>query len=231
VLRISEVYPSFQGEGAHVGKPTVFVRFAGCNLRCPGWPCDTQHAIDAEKYRFEWERMSVATLLERIANVGIRHVCYTGGEPFLQPRADLEELTHRLQANDYSIECFSNGTLEYPTWALEMIDICMDWKLPGSGEDFAAIPRTSMAYMASANALRLAKPNDRIKFTVADEEDFKLAMERWKWMYRTTEVTCGAVWGKVTESTVAKWILEYKLPWRLNVQVHNYVWDREQRGI
>jgi len=65
-MRLSELYTSIQGEGPRVGQPVQFMRFAGCNLRCPSWPCDTQHAIDAARYRHEWETVTPEELAGRV---------------------------------------------------------------------------------------------------------------------------------------------------------------------
>ncbi|MHA2264890.1 MAG: 7-carboxy-7-deazaguanine synthase QueE, partial [Candidatus Thorarchaeota archaeon] len=100
-MKLSEVYTSVQGEGPRVGVPTTFVRFGGCNLRCPGWGsgslpdgtsvrgCDTIFAVYPE-YRSQWESVSVRQLLERIPPE-ITNVCITGGEPLIQPTKDLNE--------------------------------------------------------------------------------------------------------------------------------------------
>src|SRR4051794_1447265 len=119
-LRITEVYPSIQCEGPRIGMPTTFLRTAGCNLRCPGWPCDTQHAIDPSIYNDSWQRQSPTAVALRVDPL-VANVCWTGGEPFLQPEVDLRELAQILWTADHEIECFSNGTIAYPDWAIEEI--------------------------------------------------------------------------------------------------------------
>lgn len=228
MLRISEVYPSVQGEGPRVGKPTVFVRFAGCNLRCPGWPCDTPHAIFPEKYRHEWERSGPTTLVDRITSFGIDNICFTGGEPMLQPFEELIVVERELRAAGYHVEMFSNGTIPYQGFT-ERIRIIMDWKLPGSGED-------SYSKVRFENVERMAKAKlpQAIKFTIADMSDLGEAIDLWKNYvvpHKNLEVFAGVVWGKMENSDLVDHILRHRLPWRLNVQVHNYVWDREKRGI
>jgi 7-carboxy-7-deazaguanine synthase len=240
-LRISEIYPSIQGEGSHVGEPTVFIRFAGCNLRCPGWPCDTQHAIDPSRYRHEWKHLEATEICSKVHDIcrtypGITNVCWTGGEPFLRSESALERLNYALVLSDYTVECFSNGTIEYPDWALAHIDFTVDWKLPGSGEDLKSASMLPRWWTCEKNIRRLWKQNDSVKFTVANRADFDIAVQRWKMLLEKHSLTnlrvyCGAVWGKVSEADVASWILEAGVPWRLNVQTHNHIWNREQRGI
>ena len=238
-MRISEVYLSIQGEGPRVGIPTIFVRFAGCNLKCPGWPCDTQFAIDPA-YRKDWLFKSPEEVYEQILSAidgqPKVNICLTGGEPFLQPREELKVLVDLLgeTLSVDVIECFSNGTLEYPVWALEQISFVMDWKLPSSGE-------------SSSDRQRLFNFNefsgkDAVKFTIADEIDFERAIE----MYITyinprgygafaehdlPQVFFGAVWDRVSNADLISWVFDRKLPWRFTMQIHNYVYDRNKRGI
>lgn len=229
-MRISEIYTSVQGEGPGVGWPTQFIRFAGCNLRCAGWPCDTQHAIDPEKYRHEWRTVTVDDILIDLAP-NVRRVTLTGGEPFLQPAKQLTDLVTRLLSTDYTIEVFTNGTLPFPFWVLEpQVNIIMDWKLTGSGED--PNNETRLANLSMLNS------NDAIKFVCATENDFAEACKLWAvhlavphYVNKNPHVYAGAAWGKVTEAQVADWIREAYPPFKLNVQVHNYIFDRNRRGI
>ena len=222
ILRVSEVYTSIQGEGPNVGKPTQFVRFGGCNLRCPGWPCDTQHAIDPQ-YRNEWERHTPESLLELVDDWPKR-VTLTGGEPFLQQKDALDGFIHGLSMRGYEIDCFTNGTLEWPICARNFgMQMILDWKLPGSGED----------HLDHQRAVNWRSEFDTyVKFTIADEEDYVKAGDiasRHGIPYK--RIYLGVAWGRLKESELAEWIFRDELDVKLNVQVHNYIWDREQRGI
>lgn len=210
----------------------MFVRFAGCNLRCAGWPCDTQHAIDPERYRDEWELVDVDDLADQIAKelkgTGANNVCLTGGEPFLQSKTDLRHLTLQLPAT-VNVEAFTNGTIEWPDWALFRVKFIMDWKLKGSGENVTgSTPMTT-------NVRELCQ-KDAIKFTVRDDVDFIEAESIWNsYLFGRhgrsgPEVFCGPVWNLCDPRDVAKWILEAGLPWRLNVQTHKYIFG-DVRGI
>jgi len=220
-MRLVEVYTSTQGEGPNVGRPTQFVRFGGCNLRCPGWPCDTPFAIDPAKYRDTWVKMDPGEVFSRLATWP-KHVCLTGGEPLLQPTHEMKELCDELMNWGYTYEMFTNGTFALPVLGATYV---MDWKLPGSGED-------PMNPERLANLKRL-KRNDAIKFVIKDEKDFNLA----RYMYaehvpkgrNAPLVYAGVVWGELGEKDLVAWILESQLPWRLNVQVHNHVWPVNER--
>lgn len=234
-LRLLELYVSTQGEGPRVGTPTVFVRFAGCNLRCPGWPCDTPYAIFPDQFTKEQEKIEPTALAERIMGFGIANVCLTGGEPFLQKSEDLEELVKILMLNGYSVECFSNGTRPYPDWAVRNLQFTMDWKLPGSGESHSNITRIeNLARMSAYPRMRY----QAVKFVVKDLDDFVIARNLWETYLKHSkqfETFAGRVWSDdpnaLTDAQLVDWIISNKLPWRLNVQVHNHIWNREQRGI
>jgi len=101
--RITEVFYSIQGEGANAGLPTVFIRFAGCNLNCVF--CDTDYS--------EKIRLNGKDLLEiaRAVGLGCPNVLLTGGEPAIQTSASLIDLLH-TKFNWIGIE--SNGTIGLP---------------------------------------------------------------------------------------------------------------------
>jgi 7-carboxy-7-deazaguanine synthase len=232
-LRISEIYQSIQGEGPKVGQPTTFVRFAGCNLKCPGWPCDTPHAIDPRIFTKEQRLLSVEEVLKEIPDYP-RNVCFTGGEPLLQNNDELTELAELLR--EYGVEVFSNGTLAYDVNFLDWVTVVMDWKLPGSREYYVGrdvrLDNLSKLTCSDLNV---------VKFTIKNRDDFERAVHIWQDCVRPTglDVYAGIVWNdgtlktppQCTNADLVKWILENRLPWKYNVQVHNYIWERTQRGI
>ncbi|MBY0369807.1 7-carboxy-7-deazaguanine synthase QueE, partial [bacterium] len=75
-LKIHEIFYSIQGESLLVGKPTVFVRLATCNLRCTY--CDTRHAF------WHGSVMEGSEILSKVREHKTRYVCLTGGEPLGQ---------------------------------------------------------------------------------------------------------------------------------------------------
>jgi len=232
-VRLLELYVSTQGEGPRVGLPTVFTRFAGCNLRCAGWPCDTPYAIFPEQYRKEQKAISALELADSISSFGVKNICLTGGEPFLQKTSELEELCELLWSRGKVVECFSNGTLEYPDWAIRKLLFTMDWKLPGSRED-----PYSEARFANLDRMK-AYPNSKqaVKFVVKHRDDFDLAQELYFAYLDNSpiETFVGRVWSDdpeaLTDAQLVQWVLDAGLNWRLNVQVHNHIWNRTQRGI
>lgn len=100
-LRINEIFYSLQGEGFWTGTPMVFVRLAGCNLRCPF--CDTDHN--------DFTAMSAQEVADTCLAYPASHVVITGGEPSLQPLGEFVELLHN---HGRTIHIETNGTNPVP---------------------------------------------------------------------------------------------------------------------
>lgn len=100
-MKINEIFYSLQGEGRYTGTPAVFVRLAGCNLRC--WFCDTDFESG--------EEMSEDQVVESVLRYPTRYVVLTGGEPTLQLTASLCD---KLHAQGRYLMMETNGTRELP---------------------------------------------------------------------------------------------------------------------
>lgn len=99
--RVNEIFESLQGEGYYTGRAAVFLRFAGCNRRCPF--CDTDHEHGVE--------MTADEILARISQYTTRHLIVTGGEPLLQLD---EPLIQQLHNGGWYIHVETNGSLPVP---------------------------------------------------------------------------------------------------------------------
>ena len=112
ILKITEIFPSVQGEGLRQGEPTLFVRFSGCNLKCPF--CDTKYAWK------EGKNYSTGQVMEKIKKLNCRFpaqwICLTGGEPLLQ---DVAELVKEGKKEGFNVQVETNATL--------FQDIPVDW--------------------------------------------------------------------------------------------------------
>ena len=112
ILKITEIFASIQGEGLRQGYPTLFVRFSGCNLKCPF--CDTQYAWE------EGNEYSTRQVMEKLKELKHRFpaqwICLTGGEPLLQ---DVAELGKELKKEGFNIQVETNATI--------FQDIPVDW--------------------------------------------------------------------------------------------------------
>lgn len=99
----NEVFYSLIGEGQWVGTPAVFIRLAGCNLRCEF--CDTDHSVNTLYGEEE--------LLKEVMRYPCQRVVITGGEPFIH---DLKPLCYLLEGKGYYIHFETNGTFPHPDW-------------------------------------------------------------------------------------------------------------------
>src|SRR5688500_17615442 len=100
-LRITEIYASIQGESTHVGKPCVFVRTTGCNLRCT-W-CDSAFTFTGGTW------MDLDAVVEQAHGHGIPTIEVTGGEPLLQK--PVIPLMERLLALGHEVLLETSGSL------------------------------------------------------------------------------------------------------------------------
>jgi len=212
-LTITEIYPSIQGESSFAGQPCTFVRMTACDLRC-AW-CDTVYAFT------EGRKQSIDDILAEVRQFGVPLVELTGGEPLLQKNTI--PLMAQLIEQGYTVLLETGGHLsiaEVPSAVHRIIDV----KCPGSGES---------GRMHWAN-LDLLTPRDEVKFVIASRDDFDYARE-----VSTTHdlaARCGAVhfapaWGRVAPADLAAWILEAKLPVRLQLQQHKYIWEPAARSV
>jgi 7-carboxy-7-deazaguanine synthase len=207
-LRITEIFYSLQGEARSVGWPTVFVRLTGCPLRCAY--CDTAYAFHGGHW------MEQSAVLDRVASYGARHVCVTGGEPLAQ-RSCLELLT-RLCEHGYEVSLETSGALDISAVDPRVIKV-MDLKTLGSGEVEKNL------YPNIAHLL----PHDQVKFVLCDRTDYEWAKGVLK-MYglpARCEVLFSPSYRQLAPRELAEWILEDRLPVRMQVQLHKLLWGEE----
>jgi 7-carboxy-7-deazaguanine synthase len=210
-MRVTEIFYSLQGEGTRAGRPCVFVRFTGCDLRCTY--CDSAYAFQGGTERSRDE------ILAEVARYPSRFVLLTGGEPLLQ--RELPELCAALIARGYEVAVETHGQLPMEPLPTEVIRIA-DVKTPGSGH-----PATELGWLD-----RLA-PHDEVKFVVTSEEDFRWSAEviRARRLEGRCAILFSAVWGRVEPKALASWLLESGLDARLSVQIHKVIWGAEARGV
>ncbi len=233
-MRLCEVYESLQGEGPNTGEPTTFVRFGGCNLRCPGWGegelpdgtivkgCDTIFAVYPE-WSSTWDKKTPEEVAALVADFPQR-VCITGGEPLIQAPAQLAEFTRLLRKDAHTIDLFTNGSKLLPNWARRTYTtVIMDYKLPGSGE-YGSFNDDNWG---------LLNAKDAIKFVCKDNTDFAVALqvikERLTHFMNGPQVYFGVVWGTDPAWLAGKLAMS-KVKAMLNLQTHKYVFG-DIRGV
>jgi 7-carboxy-7-deazaguanine synthase len=204
-LRITEIFFSLQGESATVGYPTVFVRLTGCPLRC-GY-CDTGYAFKGG----EW--MSLPAILEKVAGYGTRYVTVTGGEPLAQP--DCISLLEQLCDAGYRVSLETSGALDMSAVDPRVIKV-MDLKTPGSGE-------VERNHYENINSLL---SHDEVKFVICSRADYEWARDMLQ-QHALTE-RCSVLFspsqGEQDATELANWILQDRLPVRLQIQLHKLLW-------
>jgi 7-carboxy-7-deazaguanine synthase len=207
-LKLTEIFLSIQGEANSVGWPTVFVRLTGCPLRCQY--CDTAYAFHGG----EW--WSLPAVLERVASFDTRHVCVTGGEPLAQKGC--AELLKSLCDAGYSVSLETSGALDIGNVDSRVTRV-VDVKTPGSNE----VTRNRL------ENLELLRADEQIKFVVCSREDFDWSRDLVR--SRSLDQRCTVLFspshGQVEPRELAQWILEERLPVRLQVQLHKYLWGNE----
>jgi 7-carboxy-7-deazaguanine synthase len=213
MLTINEIFHSIQGESTHAGRPCVFVRLTACDLRC-SW-CDTTYAFH------EGHKMSVDEVLQRVDAYGCDVVEITGGEPLLQK--DVYPLMRQLLDGGRTVMLETGGHLsveEVPEGVIRVIDV----KCPGSGE-------SARNHWENLDRLR---PTDEIKFVVCDRADYEYAreiVERRRLLGRCGAVLFSPVHGVLDAKALAAWVLEDRLPVRVQLQIHKFIWDATTRGV
>jgi len=213
MLTVNEIFHSIQGESTHAGRPCVFVRLTACDLRC-SW-CDTPYAFH------EGSRMTVDDVVSRVDAYGCDVVEITGGEPLLQK--DVYPLMRRLLDAGKTVMLETGGHLsvdEVPGGVVRVIDV----KCPGSGE-------SEKVHWANLDRLR---PGDEVKFVIKDRADYEFARDvvaTHDLPAKASAILFSPVHGVMNARELAEWILADRLPVRLQLQAHKFIWDPQTRGV
>ncbi len=228
-MYLIELYKSVQGESSFTGVPCIFVRFAGCNLRC-AW-CDSEYTFTggkpftADQVIAEIEALQPCPLIE-----------FTGGEPMLQARELLPLMDRLLATGRYTLMMETSG--ERPLADVpEAVHKIVDVKCPGAG--------------AASDSFRLANldaltANDEVKFVLSHRADYEFARNFIR--EHALESKCGGILlspafsktpsdFRTTDNAtldprlVVDWMLADGLPARLSLQIHKYIWEPRKKGV
>jgi len=213
MLTITEIFHSIQGESTFAGMPCVFVRLTACDLRC-AW-CDTPYAFT------EGRKMTVDDVLAVVDATPCPLVEVTGGEPLLQD--DVYPLMAALLASGRTVLLETGGHISLdrvPDGVVKIVDV----KCPRSGE-------SARNHWPNLDHLG---PRDEAKFVIQDRADYEFA--RGIVQAHALAARCGAVLfspvhGVLAPRDLATWILADRLPVRVQLQVHKYIWDATTRGV
>jgi 7-carboxy-7-deazaguanine synthase len=222
-----EIYKSVQGESSFAGRPCIFVRLAGCNLRC-AW-CDSEYTF---KGGYKLTEDEVVAEIEKLAPV--RLVEFTGGEPLLQER-EAVPLMHRLLASGYELMIETSGERPLANVPVEVHKI-VDVKCPGSGEGGS---------FRLENLESLTK-RDEVKFVITGRPDYEFARDFTR--EHGLEAKVGSVLFSpaftktpspirsaenclLDPQSLVEWILADGLEARLSLQIHKFVWEPAMKGV
>jgi 7-carboxy-7-deazaguanine synthase len=208
-LVLHEIYASIQGESTYAGLPCTFIRTTACHLRCHY--CDTPHAF------MEGRHYTTDEIRQEVQRLGPKLVELTGGEPLLQ--ANVHPLMQQLADDGYTVLLETSGSLDISTTDPRVIKI-VDFKTPSSGEDAANL-WSNLEHLTS---------RDEVKLVLGNRDDYEWAKQTIPKIQRAT-ILLGVVWGELDNQDLARWILEDRLPVRMQVQLHKYIWDPKARGV
>ncbi len=212
MLTVNEIFKSIQGESSHTGRPCIFIRLTGCNLRCT-W-CDTEYAF------YEGQPKSVKDIMDAIDPLGVPLVEITGGEPLLQ--AEVYDLMDALLAKNYEVLLETGGGVSVAKVPERVIKI-LDVKCPGSGE---------VAKNLWDNLDHL-HPHDEVKFVLADRADYEWSRDvlQRRDIHQKAQVLFSPVYDTLGLKELAAWVLDDNLPVRVQTQLHKIIWGKDAIGV
>jgi 7-carboxy-7-deazaguanine synthase len=212
-LVVNEIFYSVQGESTHAGRPCAFVRLTACNLRCNY--CDTEYAFH------EGRRMAVAEVVEQVEGYRCGLVEITGGEPLLQE--GVYALCAALLEAGKQVMIETSGASDVSRLDSRVIKV-MDLKCPGSGEAQSNL-WSNLGHLTAS---------DEIKFVISDRADYewaRAAIIEHDLGRRVNAVLLSPAFGRIDAASIAAWLLDDRLPARLQLQMHKYIWSPTARGV
>jgi 7-carboxy-7-deazaguanine synthase len=226
-MYLIEIYKSVQGESSFAGLPCIFVRLAGCNLRC-SW-CDSEYTFKGG-YKQSLEEVEAAVG----ALAPVRLVEFTGGEPMLQER-ELIPLMERLLEQGYTLMIETSGERPLGNVPKDVHKI-VDVKCPGSGEG---------GTFRLENLDALTK-RDEVKFVISDRVDYEFARQ-FTLEHGLAERAGGVLFSPAFKKTpslerstsncaldprvLVEWMLDDGVPARLSLQIHKFIWEPQKKGV
>jgi 7-carboxy-7-deazaguanine synthase len=213
MLTVNEIFYSIQGESSQAGRPCVFVRLTGCDLRC-SW-CDTPYSF------YEGQKRTVEEVLDEVNRYQCSLVEITGGEPLLQE--DVYPLMNQLLERGHQVMLETGGhrsIARVPSEVMRIVDV----KCPASGE----IDRNLWSNLDALTA------RDEIKFVIQDRTDYEYALDvirQHRLAGRAAAILFSPVHGVLKPQVLSEWMLADHVPARLQLQIHKYLWPPGTRGV
>jgi 7-carboxy-7-deazaguanine synthase len=208
-LRITEIFHSLQGESRSVGIPTVFIRLTGCPLRCQY--CDTAYAFEGGEIK------SLQEILQQLEQYKCRYVTVTGGEPLAQPNC--KTLLSMLADAGYRVSVETSGAISINNLD-DRVSVVLDLKTPGSLECQRNLYEN----------ISLLKAADQVKFVICSRADYewsKAKIDQFDIQSRVEEILFSPSFEQLAAAELAQWILDDRLPVRMQMQLHKLIWGAE----
>ncbi|MDP3087823.1 MAG: 7-carboxy-7-deazaguanine synthase QueE [Methylotenera sp.] len=210
-LKIHEIFYSIQGESSRIGLPTVFVRLTGCPMRCVY--CDTAYAFSGGT------NMEITDILSKVAEFGTEYVTVTGGEPLAQK--DCLVLLKDLCDAGFNVSLETGGAIDISP-VDKRVSVILDVKTPDSGESKNNV-WGNLEHLKSA---------DEVKFVLCSRADYIWAKDLLS-THKIPDkcpVLFSPVYSQVNPTELAEWVLNDRLPVRMQVQLHKILWG-EKPGV
>lgn len=215
-MNVNEIFCSIEGEGKRAGYPCVFVRFNGCNLRCSY--CDTAYAQEECKGM----EMSSKEIAKKVQSFGFDKVTLTGGEPLLQEY--IGSLISELVSRGMQVNIETNGSVEidHKSYSPDELFYTVDYKCPSSG----------MSRKMNSKTFSRLRSSDVLKFVVGSKEDMEDALRIINVYDPPCQIFFSPVFGKIEPVAIVDFIKEHYLKnVRVQLQLHKFIWDPEERGV
>ena len=212
-IKINEIFYSIDGEGMRAGYPAVFIRTAGCNLRCDY--CDTGYALSKEA----GISMSIEDIEKKVSEYNCKNITLTGGEPLLNKAA--KKLIKKLTESGYDVIVETNGSIPIKDITTSC-KICMDWKIPSSGMCREMLEE-NLSQLYAVDCLKMVVRKEDLPYVDKFLNEHTLACP----------VYISPVFGEINLEEIAEFIKNYHGQNRvkMQVQLHKIIWDPDRRGV
>ena len=216
--KLAEHFVSINGEGQCAGELALFLRFAGCNLRCD-W-CDTAWACGKDAPHTVVSLSDLAKIAEDAAADGVRNVTLTGGEPLLQD--NIRTVMEQLCGMGLRVEIETNGAVPLEPFIGCGAVFTMDYKLPSSNME---------RFMHTEN-FALLHPQDTVKFVCDSKEDVLRAKEIAAQYKPECPLYLSPVFGRIEPAEIVEIMKAERMGnFRMQLQLHKFIWDPMARGV
>lgn len=218
--KISETFISINGEGKKAGELALFIRLTGCNLRCRY--CDTLWATDQDAPH---RVMTLDELLKLIKASAVKNVTLTGGEPLFHE--GVEALIDGIsKLEDKYLEIETNGSIDIRSFkkASQNVSFTVDFKSPSSG----------MSLKMFHQNYQTVDQRDTVKFVVGTYEDLEVARKviNEHQLLKRTSVYFSPIFGAIEGKDIVEYMIKHDLNGvRLQLQLHKYIWNPEEKGV